>query len=307
MNPKKAGLLLVIASVVITLVFVSWASFRKSPAKTLFPFPAKQKKIVVVYLTGPISFEAQGSLFYNSTTEETRQILERIAEDDTVQAVVLRINSPGGSAAASQELHQLIQQIRKTGKKVVASFGDIAASGGYYVGVAADRIVAQPATITGSIGVITTVPNLEELYAKIGYKEQVFKSGAHKDMLSPARPVTEEEKRIIQGIINETYKQFLEAVAKGRNMPLEEVQKLADGRIFTGSQAKELGLVDQLGGLQEAVALAAKLAGIKGKPRVVYYRNAGLLKIFSDLTARIALSQLPATFPLPRGYIMVNY
>jgi len=150
MNPKKAGLLLVIASVVITLVFVSWASFRKSPAKTLFPFPVKQKKIAVVYLTGPISFEAQGSLFYNSTTEETRQILERIAEDDTVQAVVLRINSPGGSAAASQELHQLIQQIRKTGKKVVASFGDIAASGGYYVGVAADRIVAQPATITGS-------------------------------------------------------------------------------------------------------------------------------------------------------------
>ena len=153
----------------------------------------QQRTVAVIYLTGEIGFGDSSSLTGGSSTDQTMQDLERATDDPGLKAVVLRIDSPGGSPAASQELNEQVQRLKESGKKVVVSCGDLAASGGYYVAVAADKIVADPATLTGSIGVISTVPNLQDLYSKIGYKEQVFKSGPHKDMLSPSRPITPEE------------------------------------------------------------------------------------------------------------------
>lgn len=297
-------------SIVITLVAVA-ISFARYPGKVLpLSFPDSNRNVAVVYLTGPIAFGQYSSLFGSSSSaERTLRDLERAEKDRSVRAVVIRINSPGGSAAASQELNAQVERIKKAGKKVVASFGDIAASGGYYVGVAANRIVADPASITGSIGVIATVPNLQELYEKIGYREQVFKGGAHKDMLSPSRPITPKEEKIIRDIIDDTYNQFIHAVAQGRNLPLARVRTLADGRIFTGAQAKKLGLVDELGGLRDAIKSAAQLAEIKGEPRVVEYRTPGLLDLFKLFTAQ-SLFGWPDRFfpwPLPPGHTTLKF
>lgn len=191
--------------------------------------------------------------------------LKEAQEDDTVKAVVLRINSPGGSAAASREIRDEVVKLRKSGKKVVVSMGDVAASGGYMVACAADRIVANPSTTTGSIGVIMQLQNTQGLYDKLGIKTITIKSGPHKDMGSPDRPLTEEEREILQGMIDDMYDQFLDVVAEGRNMPKEEVRKIADGRVFTGRQALKLGLVDELGDFYDAVDVAKDLAGIKGE------------------------------------------
>ncbi len=294
MERRHQGMLIVVLSAFLTLAaFFAAAALREKEAPAL-----QGAKVAVVYITGPLGF-SQGGV--SAGAEQVLKQLEKAAADAAVRAVVLRINSPGGSAAASQEIYRQVLKLKAAGKKIVASFGDIAASGGYYVAVAADKIVANPATITGSIGVIATVPNLEELYAKIGYREQVFKSGPHKDMLSPGRPVTPEERRIISRIVAETYDDFMRAVARGRNMPLERVRELADGRIYTGAQAKELGLVDALGGLEDALDLAARLAGIRGKPRVVTYRS---LTLSDLLNLAPGGSLLPRT---PPGYTTLNF
>ena len=151
--------------------------------------------------------------------------------------------------------------------------GDVAASGGYYVASAADKIMANPGTITGSIGVIAEMGNVEELFKKIGVKIEVIKSGKHKDIGSPVRPITPEERKMLQGLINNAYEQFVTAVAKGRNMPYEKVKELADGSIYTGQQAKENGLIDELGNIQDAIKLAGQLAGIKGEPNIIKEYN----------------------------------
>lgn len=276
MNRKKAGILLVGCSFILTALALA-AAYVLRP-------DTGHSKVVVIRLSGPIAFSKETSLISGSaTTEQTLRDLERAEKDRSIKAVVLRIDSPGGSAAASQELYSQILRLKSSGKRVVASLGDTAASGGYYIAAACDRIVADPATITGSIGVIAQVPNLQELYRKIGISQQTFKSGEHKDMLSPNRPLTPEESEIMQGIIEDTYEQFLRAVATGRHLPLERVRALADGRIYTGLQAKRLGLVDALGGERDAVMLAAKLAGIKGEPEVVEYRQIGLLDLLKQL------------------------
>lgn len=295
MNHKRTGFILVALSTAITLAAVIISLIRQPGRAVPLAFPGLSRNVAVVYLTGPIAFDQQSSLFgTGSTAEQALRDLERIEKDRSIRAVVLRINSPGGSAAASQELHAQVQRVKRAGKKVVASFGDIAASGGYYAGVAADKIVADPATVTGSIGVIATVPNLQELYRKIGYQERTFKSGPHKDMLSPSRPLTPEEEKIIQGLVDDTYEQFVRAVARGRKLPLDRVRSLADGRIYTGAQARELGLVDELGGLRDAVKLAAKLAGIKGEPQVVEYRTPGLFDFLKPFGAWRILFRWPA-------------
>ena len=271
--------------------------------------------MAVIYLTGEIGFGDSSSLTGGSGTDQTMQDLERATNDPGLKAVVLRIDSPGGSPAASQELNDQVQRLKESGKKVVVSCGDMAASGGYYVAVAADKIVADPATLTGSIGVISTVPNLQDLYSKIGYKEQVFKSGPYKDMLSPSRPITPEEAEIMQGIINDTYEQFVQAVAKGRGMSEDQVRKLADGRVYTGDQAKQLGLVDELGGLHEAVALAGNLAGITS-PQEVEYHRPGLTDLLRGLTSMANVPDLVAAArlmqgitpqQLPSAYITLKY
>jgi protease IV len=217
-------------------------------------------KIAVVEVRGVI---AQSS----GIIEEIRQY----AEEEGVKAIVLRIDSPGGGVGPSQEIYREILRIRaKSHKKVVASFGSVAASGGYYIACATDRIVSNPGTITGSIGVIMEFTNLEELFKKIGIKGVVIKSGEHKDMGSPLREMTPEEKRLMQAVIDNVHNQFIDAVANGRKLEREKVAQIADGRIMTGEQAKELGLVDEIGNLQDAVDATAKMAGIHGRPNVIY-------------------------------------
>jgi protease-4 len=305
LNAKKAGIILVTASILVTLLAVILTTPEGKEAKKT---PTTSSgKIAVIYLTGVISNTEDNALLGTvSSTAQTMQDLEKAEKDSSLQAVVIRIDSPGGSASASHELYEQILRVKKSGKKVVASLGDMAASGGYYSAVAADKIVSVPSTITGSIGVISTVPNLEELYSKIGYRERVFKSGAHKDMLSPTRPLTPEEEKIMEGIIADTYDQFVEVVAKGRGLPQDRVRQLADGRIYTGSQAKELGLVDELGGKRDAIKLAAKLAGIKGEPKVVEYRRApGLLSLLKGIAPSNSSELLP--HPQPPAYTTLQY
>lgn len=303
MDYKKAGIIIVAASIVITLAAVVLSGKGNSDSK--IQASTGSGKVAVINLSGTIASTQDASLFGSASSSSlTMADLERAEKDRSLKAVVLRIDSPGGSASASQELYDQVLRLKKSGKTVVASFGDMAASGGYFVGAAADKIVAVPSTVTGSIGVISTVPNLEELYKMIGYKERVFKSGPHKDILSPSRPLTTEEEEIMQELIDETYDQFVIAVANGRGLPQEKVRQLADGRIYTGSQAKEIGLVDELGGKREAIELATKLAGIKGEPEVVEYRRVpGLVDILRGVQT---ISQKYA-LPLPPAYTTIKY
>lgn len=202
---------------------------------------------------------------------DARQVveaLERQAKDPKVKAIVLRVDSPGGAVAPTQEIFRAVRALSKK-KRVVASLGSMATSGGYYVACAAERIVANPGTLTGSIGVVVHLANFEKLLSKLGIEGQVVKSGDFKDMGSMYRPLSERERNILQEVVNDVHEQFVEDVARSRNMELEKVRTIADGRIFSGRQAKGLGLVDELGGLKEAIQLAAKMAQIKGEPLVL--------------------------------------
>jgi protease-4 len=215
-------------------------------------------KIAIVEIRGVI---AQSS----GIIEEIHQYLE----DDSVKAIILRIDSPGGGVGPSQEIHREIIKVKEK-KKIVTSMGSVAASGGYYIACASDFIVANPGTITGSIGVLMEFTNIEELFKKIGIKGVVLKSGEHKDIGSPFREMTPEEKMIIQEVIDNVHQQFIKAVAEGRKLDRSKVTQIADGRILTGEQAKQLGLVDQIGNLDDAIDATAKLVGIKGKPDILY-------------------------------------
>lgn len=200
------------------------------------------------------------------------QIVEEVndyAEDGSIKAIVLRIDSPGGGVVPSQEIFNAVRNAKREGKKVVASLGSLAASGGYYVAAAADRIVANPGTLTGSIGVKMEFANIEKLLEKIGVKGMVVKGGLYKDIGSPFREMTEGERKLLQDVIDDVHGQFIDAVAEGRGLQRTEVAAIADGRILTGRQALALKLVDQLGDLDDSVRLAGELAGIKGRPRVV--------------------------------------
>lgn len=192
-------------------------------------------------------------------------------DDESIRAIVLRINSPGGSVPATQELGEEIRKVRSAGKPVIVSMGDVAASGGYWLAALADKVYANPSTITGSIGIYMPYSNWEELYRKIGVQPEKIKSGPHKDILTPERPITPAERTIIQNMVDDMYEQFVTVVAEGRNLDPDKVRQIGDGRIYTGKQAKELGLVDELGNLYDAIDGAAAIAGIQGKPRLKEY------------------------------------
>jgi protease-4 len=215
-------------------------------------------KIAIVEIKGVISQSSR-------IIEE----IQRYQEDEGVKAIILRIDSPGGGVGPSQEIYQEILRA-KLKKKVVTSMGSVAASGGYYIACASDLIVANPGTITGSIGVLMEFTNIEELFKKIGIKGIVLKSGEYKDVGSPFREMTADEKKIMQGVIDNIHQQFIHAVAMGRKMAEAKVMEIADGRILSGQQAKEIGLVDQLGNLQDAIDITAKMVGIEGKPKILY-------------------------------------
>jgi protease-4 len=201
-------------------------------------------------------------------SKNTIDEIKEYTKDPSIKAIVLRIDSPGGAVAPAQEIYE---EVRKAAakKKVVVSMGSIAASGGYYIASPAAKIVANPGTLTGSIGVIMEIPNIEGLMNKLGIKTEVVKSGRHKDIASVFRGIKKEEREILQNVLNNVHEQFIKAVAEGRKMLHDDVKKIADGRIFTGEQALQAGLIDELGNLEDAVQAAAKLSGIKGEPVVV--------------------------------------
>jgi len=207
------------------------------------------------------------------TADSVVEELNDYAEDSSIKAIVLRIDSPGGGVVVSQEIYNAVRNARKEGKKVVASMGTVAASGGYYVAAAADRIVANPGTLTGSIGVKMEFANIEKLLEKIGVKGMVVKAGEYKDVGSPFREMSEQEKKLLQDVIDDVHSQFITAIAEGRNLQEAEVRAIADGRIFTGRQALDLKLVDQLGDLSDSIKVAGELVGIKGKPRLIEKRK----------------------------------
>ena len=218
------------------------------------------------------------------------QIVDEIneyADDSSIKAIIIRIDSPGGGVVPSQEIYNAVLNARKERKKkVVISMGSVAASGGYYIAAAADRIVANPGTLTGSIGVKMEFANVEKLLEKIGIKGMVVKAGEYKDIGSPYRDMSEQEKKLLQAVIDDVHVQFIEAVSKGRNLPEAEVRAIADGRILTGRQALQLKLVDQLGDLDDSIAAAAELVGIKGKPKVVKKeKKVPFLEYFKEETA----------------------
>jgi protease-4 len=225
----------------------------------------------------------------------SRDIVEQIdnfTQNKDVKAIILRINSPGGGVGPSQEIYREVLRAKEE-KKIIASFESVAASGGYYVACASDLIVANPGTITGSIGVVMEFSNVEDLLKKIGLRSYVIKSGKHKDIGSPVRKMTPEEKEILQGVIDSVHNQFVRAVAEGRSIEEEKVREIADGRIFSGEQAKELGLVDRLGNLQDAIEIAAEMIGIEGKPVVIYpKKKLSLYELFFQKSLRLLMNEI---------------
>ncbi|MBK7864798.1 MAG: signal peptide peptidase SppA [Archangiaceae bacterium] len=205
-------------------------------------------------------------------SKRTLKELNRFADAEHVKAIVLRIDSPGGAVGPSQEIYDAIKRI-KAKKKVIASMGSLAASGGYYIACATDKIYANPGTLTGSIGVIMEMPNVQGLLKWAGVEMNTLKAGKMKDSGSPFREMTPEERAYFEGMLADVHAQFIEAVAAGRKLTVEEVTPLADGRVFSGRQAKEAKLVDELGGIEAAIAEAGKLGGITGEPKTEYPRK----------------------------------
>lgn len=234
---------------------------------------------------------------------DSKDIVRQISKyrrDDDIKAIILRIDSPGGAVGPSQEIYDEVLRVRADNKKIYASMGSVAASGGYYIAVAADRVFANPGTLTGSIGVIMAFSSAEKLMEKIGLEPQIVKSGKYKDVGSPSRKLTAEERIYMQRVVDDVHKQFIDAVAKGRNMSTLEARKLADGRIFTGRQAFELKMVDEMGGLEDAIAELGKAVGIEGRPKVIWEAPPkGLMDwlMQSSIPKELKANWLPSEFP----------
>lgn len=252
--------------VVGAVIFLSFAGFvffsvimlLSLGSEGAFDFRALGRRVAIVDVTGPI-YSAEGVV---------RQI-KKYAEDKSVPAIVLRIESPGGGVAAAQEIYSQLEKAREQGKVIVASMGAVAASGGLYIAMAADTIIANPGSLTGSIGVIVEFPTIEELARKIGVRSEVVKSGALKNTGSMWHTATPEELAHLQSVIDDAYEQFVEAVARGRRMDPQDVRRLADGRIFTGRQALAEHLVDTLGDFEDALNIAAEMTGLDVPPRTI--------------------------------------
>lgn len=213
-----------------------------------------------------------GILEVEGTIVDARRMVAQIEEfrdRNNIKAVVIRIDSPGGGVGPSQEIHAELKQLAKE-KPLIVSMGSVAASGGYYLAVAGERIFANPGTITGSIGVIMSFPNYQDLMGKVGIQTEVVKSGRFKDIGSSTREFLSADRALLQGVIDDVHMQFVDAISDGRNMPLDRLKPFVDGRIFTGRQAKDAGLIDELGTLGDAIKYAAKVSGLEDDPDLVY-------------------------------------
>lgn len=224
--------------------------------------PSLGPGVGVVRINGPITMSGSTDMFTmpGGNADAIVRRLDDLGNDSRIKAVVVRINSPGGTVAATQEIFQKLMGLRRKNIKLVASMGDVAASGGYYIAAACDYIVANPGSITGSIGVIAVSPNLQGLFQKLGIRMNVIKSGAYKDILASYRDLTEEERNLIQTMIDATYTQFLRDVSLGRNIPIDDIRPVADGRVMSGTQAVDAKLVNETGSFETALDKARKLA-----------------------------------------------
>jgi protease-4 len=249
-------------------------------------------KVAVVEVVGVIGVATDRS----HEPDAIVRTLGEYRDDPAVRAVVLRIDSPGGVVAPTQEIVAAVRRLRDAKKPVVASLGSVAASGGYYVAVSADRIFASPGTLTGSIGVVMQLANVEGLLKKVGVEYVVVKAGAYKDVGNFARAMTPEERRILQNLLDDVYEQFIAAVAEGRRLEPQAVRGFAEGRIYSGRQAQGLKMVDELGGLEDAIEAAARMAGLPPKPKVVYPRRPFSLRelLRNDLGLGPVSRMLPA-------------
>ncbi len=282
MARNKIAVIVSLLFIVSTIAAVALIFSQKKLKKAETEYAQRsQNKIAVVNIYGVIKASSKPTGALTPSSERIIKQLKKIEEDRSVKAVVLRINSPGGTVAAVEEIYAEVMKVRAAHKPVVASFSDIAASGGYYVATAADKIVANPGTLTGSIGVIMEMGNFTGLMQKFGVKFETIKSGRYKDIGSFSREMTPEEKVILQNVINDAYERFLAAVITGRKLDPQKARELADGRIYTGAQALKEGLVDSLGSMDDAVDTAKKLAGITGKVKIV--NDTGQLERLLDL------------------------
>jgi len=290
---------------VVVFAFVKARSVNKSVVQK----PAAVKSgdaISVISLNGVIGEDTSSSFgSSNEITVSDVQTLLNEARSDPSKALIIEINSPGGAVEPTQEIYDAILKFKKdTGKKVYVWMRGMAASGGYYISCAADKIVAMPTTLTGSIGVIMELINYQGLLNKIGVKETVIKSGAFKDMGSPVRPMTPEEKKMFQTIIDQTYQQFFNVVEKARHIPEDKLKTIAQGQVFTGIQAKEKGLVDANGNFQFTVDMIKKDLNLKGTPKIIRHtvKRSFLSALFNEKSVLSQLSVLNSLTPVKVEY-----
>ncbi|WP_370571754.1 signal peptide peptidase SppA [Methanomethylovorans sp.] len=273
--PRKSRwkMYLVVAGFLVILIGASLAAIMGTFDGDLY---STGDKIAVIYVEGSI---VSGSIYDGlgyATPDGVNENIRKAMEDESVKAIVLRVDSPGGSSTAGEEIYEEVKRAHDKGMPIVVSMGNVAASAAYHISVPADVIVANPSTMTGSIGVIWTFENMSAYYDQEGIKFHIAKSGEFKDMGGSWRGLSDEEKEYADSVIMEVYETFVINVAEGRNMSVSEVKDLADGRIYTGKKAKELGLVDELGNFYDAIDIATELADIEGEPTVVYMNKPSL-------------------------------
>ncbi|MEA3313178.1 MAG: signal peptide peptidase SppA [Caldisericota bacterium] len=293
--------------VFILIIFVVLFSIFKSNT----PTPSVSHNLVrtgdnisLIKIEGTIGTSTLGQ--QGISPDNIKELLNK-AKSDASRALIIQIDSPGGAVEPTQEIYNNIQQFKKeTGKKVYISMRSEAASGGYYIACAGDKIIAMPTTLTGSIGVIMRLTNYQGLLEKIGLKETVIKSGTYKDIGSPTRDITEEEQKMLQEIIDETYTQFLDTVLKARNIPLDDLKNIARGQIYTGIQAQRLGLVDDLGNLQDTIEIVKKDLNIQGTPIIIIHeKKQSILSLLNFKSNIPELNLLNNLKPVKLEYIMI--
>ncbi|MFZ5376093.1 MAG: signal peptide peptidase SppA [Patescibacteria group bacterium] len=301
------GLTAIVGSFVVVFALYVALLLAVLPANTSGPmsFPSKPIKsgsldqtVAVVNLTGVIAYpDSNGGLMASTGIDASRVIalLKQLEEDDNVKGVLLNVNSPGGGVVASDDIYQQVAELAAK-KVVIARFSDVAASGGYYISAPADKIVANPATLTGSIGVIAQLPQYSELMKKVGVEMRVFKSSDYKDIGSPFREMNEDERKIFQGIISDSYEQFVKAVAVGRRMDESKVRALADGRVYTGKQAEQNGLIDGFANQDQALEMIQQMADLDN-PSIAEYSTLSLFESILQSTSPQWLRNLSSKVP----------
>ncbi|MBN2435389.1 MAG: signal peptide peptidase SppA [Spirochaetes bacterium] len=279
---------------ILSIVRIS-ISMNNSGAKNNLGFPDNSPGIGVIQIYGPITTSGESGAFSQSGgSDAIVEKLDQMQNDPKIKAVVIRINSPGGTVAATQEIFRKITEMRQQNIPVVASMSDLAASGGYYVASACSYIFANQGTITGSIGVIISSPNFKDLFEKYGISMNVIKSGRYKDILSSSRELEDDERELLQSVIDNTYRQFLKDVSLGRNMPIDEFSDYADGRIFSGSQALEYRLVDEIGTYSDSIKKAKELARLEENAPVYLESTSPFDQFFKSLEGKISSFDTPA-------------